>query len=524
MDTVDASIPLAVKPPTFDPLAAISEGLQLRQQFQQFKQANALKAIAGQPDAIDPKTGAWTPNALKQITRLDPNLGMKAATEASEVTERAAQTEHARSETQVADLARHADELSSHLATYDAEVASGNVDPSIAEKDLKSSVKGYIDSQPWDTERKASVWGPLSTMEPAKLRQVATNLSMTAAERKQASKDASEGEFGQMTLPDGTTKTVWQTKDGQVLDPNTRKPIKIEGLVEHEATPLDPTRAKFMEEGVDLRAQALKDAEEGRKPFTMNGKTVFIDKHGNAFDQNNQPTEITGPLTTVGSGSARSGTALAMQAFMKANPDATPEEIAHFSAGYTAAIRQAGAIGTRRGQVEFSEAELENAAKLSHEAYIKLPRGQFLPFNELTKKLETATSSPEQAAAYAADNTVVNTYARMVSPTGVGTDSDKQHAREMLNTAQSQEAHQAVIDQLMKEGQASREGAQTALEESAKEPVVSSTTPGGKKSADQSGGNSQSYKTATDVVGAYHAGKLTKAQAAKILRDEGWAQ
>lgn len=110
------------------------------------------------------------------------------------------------------------------------------------------------------------------------------------------------------------------------------------------------------------------------------------------------------------------------------------------------------AMGRGLGQLRRAEEEMEGAVKISHDAYSKLPRDKFTPFNELRNLYEKKTSSPEQAAAYAADNAIVNLYARMISPTGQGTDSDKAHAREMLNQAQGPEAHEAVLNQLMTEG------------------------------------------------------------------------
>ena len=127
------------------------------------------------------------------------------------------------------------------------------------------------------------------------------------------------------------------------------------------------------------------------------------------------------------------------------------EDIKTQRAGQGAQAEQRS-MGTRTGQLEIAEREMEGAVELSSKAYEKLPRTQFVPFNQLANLVEKKTSSPEQAAAYAADNAIVNIYARMISPTGQGTDSDKNHAREMLNQAQGPEAHQAVLNQLMAEG------------------------------------------------------------------------
>lgn len=491
---IDASIPLAgnypapTQPQQMDLASILSAGLQIKQQQQQMQKANSLKAILSQAGAVDPKTGKVVGNALQSLWSVDPEFAQKAISSNAQIDEREEQAAKFKSESNLSDMKRNAQAIRDGLAVYRTAVSEPGNDPGVAKDIMLDGLRDHLKGLGYSPEKETAIWGKISTMTPAQLETLATSWS-TAADSAQT-----EAARDKRTLVDvdGQTLAV-----GGEADPTTGAlpvtdlgghHVDVNGAhIEKIGTAEDATRAAQGQErlaqgqeGLDIRKKHEASEETKRQPYQMGDQTVFIDTHGNVFDEKGRPTEITGKLSKVGSNTARSGTALAMQKFMEANPDATPEEIAHFSAGYTAAVRQAGAIGTRRGQVEFSEAELENAAKLSHDAYVKLPRGQFLPFNELTKKIETATSSPEQAAAYAADNTVVNTYARMVSPTGVGTDSDKQHAREMLNTAQSQEAHQAVIDQLMAEGKASRAGAQTALDESAGEPVVSATTPRGK--------------------------------------------
>jgi len=56
----------------------------------------------------------------------------------------------------------------------------------------------------------------------------------------------------------------------------------------------------------------------------------------------------------------------------------------------------------------------------------------------------------------AAINSFVNAYARAISPTGVPSVSDKNHAREMLEAADSNEQVQGTIDQLNQEIAAAR--------------------------------------------------------------------
>jgi hypothetical protein len=60
-------------------------------------------------------------------------------------------------------------------------------------------------------------------------------------------------------------------------------------------------------------------------------------------------------------------------------------------------------------------------------------------------------SDPNLAAFVAANNTLVNDYAKAVTPAGVPTDSQRAHAEQMLNTAQSPEAYEKVVNMMHNE-------------------------------------------------------------------------
>lgn len=117
-------------------------------------------------------------------------------------------------------------------------------------------------------------------------------------------------------------------------------------------------------------------------------------------------------------------------------------------AGQMAAMRT---LGVRGASVEYASNTANRAIDIAQETMAKVPRGSFLPFNKLMQVIDTNRGSPEQAAAFAATNTLVNEYARVVSPTGAPTEGTREHAREMLNTAQSHEAYNAVLTMMRRE-------------------------------------------------------------------------
>lgn len=112
------------------------------------------------------------------------------------------------------------------------------------------------------------------------------------------------------------------------------------------------------------------------------------------------------------------------------------------------------AAGTRAAQVGIAASEANQMAGLALTASKDVPRGAFVPWTKVVQAWQSGNSSPELAKFAAATTSLVNAYARAVSPVGAPTDAQRQHAEEMLNTAQSPEAYAAVIDQMKQEMEA----------------------------------------------------------------------
>lgn len=117
-------------------------------------------------------------------------------------------------------------------------------------------------------------------------------------------------------------------------------------------------------------------------------------------------------------------------------------------AGQQAAMRT---LGTKGANIEYAANTASRAIDFAQTAMSKVPRSQFLPIGKLQQMIDTQTNSPEQAAAFTAVNTLVNEYARVVSPTGQPTEGTRQHAREMLNTAQNHESFNATLAMMRQE-------------------------------------------------------------------------
>jgi hypothetical protein len=118
------------------------------------------------------------------------------------------------------------------------------------------------------------------------------------------------------------------------------------------------------------------------------------------------------------------------------------------------------AAGTRIANVEIAVQEARNLVPLALDASAKVARSGLLPFGKAQIMFDTQTNDPLLGQFAAANNALINTYARAISPSGVPTVADKEHAREMLSTAKDHRAYVAIVKQMDKEMSAAQEAPQ----------------------------------------------------------------
>ncbi len=116
--------------------------------------------------------------------------------------------------------------------------------------------------------------------------------------------------------------------------------------------------------------------------------------------------------------------------------------------GDTARERTAG---TQEGRMVTAGIEANGAIELGRAASAAVPRTNWVPVNRAIQAYQNNTSDPKLRAFGAANLTIINTYARAINPTGVGTMHDKEEASKMLATADGPAAYEAVLQQLQKE-------------------------------------------------------------------------
>jgi len=165
-------------------------------------------------------------------------------------------------------------------------------------------------------------------------------------------------------------------------------------------------------------------------------------------------TGDTSVLTNIGRGAQSAANVLAVR---KAAYDVMeakgqkPADLAFLNARYQGLKAAERASATQEMKMGAAAWEATNQAQLALDLSAKLPRSRIVPFNKAVQSFEMNTSDPDMNAFASANNTLVNSYVRAISPTGISTDLVRKHAYDMLNTAVSDETYKRVVDVLKQE-------------------------------------------------------------------------
>lgn len=124
----------------------------------------------------------------------------------------------------------------------------------------------------------------------------------------------------------------------------------------------------------------------------------------------------------------------------------------------TAAMKTAA---VREANVSASVEEAKNTFPLALKASAAVPRTQFVPWNQLVQKVQAGTSNKELAQLYTATQGAITAYAQAMARTGVMTVDGRHAAEQLLKTATSQEAYEAILGQMAQEMKAAEAAPET---------------------------------------------------------------
>lgn len=134
-------------------------------------------------------------------------------------------------------------------------------------------------------------------------------------------------------------------------------------------------------------------------------------------------------------------------------------------------------LGTRGTNIELAAQEFLNIVPIARGASEKVSRSKLLPFGKIQVLFDENVNDPDLSEFAAANNGIINTYARAISPTGVPTVSDKMHARKIISEAKNKEAYDRAISTLEREIEAARKSPKQVRENLRGEVTGSTSSP-----------------------------------------------
>lgn len=135
-------------------------------------------------------------------------------------------------------------------------------------------------------------------------------------------------------------------------------------------------------------------------------------------------------------------------AALKANPEVNLLEssLENISAG-----AGARAMGVQTAKMQTAAIEADKMIDIVKTTSAAIDRTQFPTINAIQNAVDKGTGGKEIVQLNTAINSLVNSYARAISPTGQPTVSDKNHAREVINSAYSNGQINAITDIMRQE-------------------------------------------------------------------------
>jgi hypothetical protein len=181
------------------------------------------------------------------------------------------------------------------------------------------------------------------------------------------------------------------------------------------------------------------------------------------------------------------------------------------------------AIGTKGANIEMAATEFNQVIPVVQAASKAVSRTNYPDLNKIILAYNEKTGDPNVVKFGGGVNTLVNLYARAISPTGVATVSDKDHAREILNKAWSGGQFDAAVGMMQQEIEAALRSPEKVRDEMRKRFLngqgaapVGYPAPGGP--SPQGGGADAMLQQARDAIaqGAPKAAVLQRLQQAGV--------
>lgn len=461
---IDPSIPLAAQAPKIDATQNIAQAFTLADLINKQKADQQLRTALADPNAIDPSTGQISQNTLAQITRQNPTAGMALQKSA-------------------ADLAAK----NATVAKDKAQTRNYDFENGIKQMDLIAQTGGSLMTQ---YQQLLSQGVPreqaIQTMQPL-YQEAMQNVASTgqidqehlAQIPQQFDPDkVSAGVFRALTTKDQFN--VMHQKNQEDLDRSkadeTKRHNRVDEGLSSQRVGLESQRVGLERERVGMEGTRLgiESAKSGLMPDPSNpGKFVKDPSAGLTDDDLKFMARqyLAGDksvLQNLGRGAQGARDVVALRRAIRTEAEEKgmkPDEVASTIAEFEGLKAGERSLGTRTAQAGMAVNEASQFADLALQASNAVDRTKYPSFNKILQAAEKGTGDPNIVRFGAYNNSLINAYARAISPSGTPTVSDKDHAREMLATAFSKGQYAAVVDAMKKEMAAAQKSPSMVREE-----------------------------------------------------------
>jgi hypothetical protein len=171
---------------------------------------------------------------------------------------------------------------------------------------------------------------------------------------------------------------------------------------------------------------------------------------------------------------------------IRKHPEMSADEIAEgIKSGklkLAAETKGAQTAGTQIGKVALASNELDTFGDQTMEASKAVPRGKFVPYNQLKQMAESKISDPALLRFKTKMQALENAYNQLAARSG--TDVDKRaHIHELFNSANSDEAVQTLVKSLKEEAVGARDAADRTIAETSGQSAIPGAGPAAKPQA-----------------------------------------
>jgi hypothetical protein len=171
---------------------------------------------------------------------------------------------------------------------------------------------------------------------------------------------------------------------------------------------------------------------------------------------------------------------------LRKHPEMSADEIAEgIKSGklkLAAETKGAQTAGTQIGKVALASNELDTFGDQTMEASKAVPRGKFVPYNQLKQMADSKISDPALLRFKTKMQALENAYNQLAARSG--TDVDKRaHIHELFNSANSDEAVQTLVKSLKEEAVGARDAADRTIAETSGQSAIPGAGPAAKPQA-----------------------------------------